>query len=293
MVFVNDVIWPGIVAGSMYALVALGINVVERVTKVVNFAYAGFVLWAPLGVLILVRQFSVPVPLAFVLSTLGVVAIALVEERIAVRPFLRRSTAMPWLLSTLAVGLILERLANYQFAGQAQNFPHNVGRRGFELWGVQTSRTQILVVVASLAIVGVVELASRRTHVGRQLTAVAQDPDGAASIGISVTRASSTVMAASAVIASITGYLAAPSLQVAPVSLGLPLLFNGFVAAAIGGMGSIPGSLAGGLALGIVLQFASANFGANFLNITLFGTLLVVYLIRPQGLFGHKVMRTV
>ena len=59
MVFVTGVVWPGIVAGSMYALVALAINVVERVTEVVNFAYAGFVLWAPLGVLILVRQFSV------------------------------------------------------------------------------------------------------------------------------------------------------------------------------------------------------------------------------------------
>ncbi len=96
MEFINDVVWPGLVAGSLYALTALGINVVGRVTKVVNFAYAGFVLWAPLGVLLLVRQHGVPVPLAFVLATIGVVAIALIEERIAIRPFLRRSTAMPW-----------------------------------------------------------------------------------------------------------------------------------------------------------------------------------------------------
>lgn len=293
MKFVNDVFWPGLVSGSLYALTALGINIVERVTKVVNFAFAGFVLWAPLGVLLLVRQQHVPVPLAFVLATLGVVVIALVEERIAIRPFLRRTTAMPWLLSTLAVGLVLERLAYYQFSGQPQSFVHNFGRRGMKVLGVQTSRSQIAIVAAGLIIVPMVGMLSRRTQLGRQLTAVAQDPDGAASIGISVVTASRIVMAISGVIAALTGFLAAPSLQVAPVALGLPLLFNGFVAAAIGGIGNLHGSLVGGLALGFVLQFASAHVGANYLNATLFGTLLVVYLIRPQGLFGDKALRLV
>jgi branched-chain amino acid transport system permease protein len=191
------------------------------------------------------------------------------------------------------VGLILERIAYYQFSGQPQAFVHNFGRRGMTLLGVQTSRSQIAIVIAGLTIVPLVATLSRRTRVGRQLTAVAQDPDGAASIGISMITASRIVMALSGVIAALTGFLAAPSLQVAPVALGLPLLFNGFVAAAIGGIGNLHGSLIGGLSLGLVLQFASAHVGANYLNGVLFGTLLVVYLIRPQGVLGDKALRTV
>ncbi|MBL7499481.1 branched-chain amino acid ABC transporter permease [Frankia sp. CNm7] len=292
MNFVNDVVWPGLVSGSLFALVALGINMVERVTKVVNFAHAQLIYWAPLATLLLTRQFDVPVALAFVLATLGVVAAALVEERVAIRPFLRRGSALPWILSTLAVGTLLERAAYYQFSGEPQAFTYNLGQGPIDLAGIRTTGSEITIIVVALVLVGAVTLFWRSTLLGRRLNAVAEDLDGATSVGISAARASQLVMVGSGLVAAVTGFVAAPSLQVGP-SLGLSLLFNGFVAAAIGGIGSLPGSLLGGLSLGLLLQFANVHFGTVAINAVLFGTLLVVYLVRPQGLFGDRVLRSV
>ncbi|OHV41345.1 MULTISPECIES: branched-chain amino acid ABC transporter permease [Pseudofrankia] len=292
MDFVNDVVWPGLVSGSLFALVALGINMVERVTKVVNFAHAQLIYWAPLATLLLARQFHLPVALAFVLATVGVVAASLVEERVAIRPFLRRGAALPWILSTLAVGTLLERAAHYQFSGEPQAFTYNFGQGPVDLFGIRTTGAEIAIIVVALVLVGVVSLLWRMTLLGRRLHAVAEDLDGATSVGISAARASQLVMAGSALVAAVTGFVAAPSLQVGP-SLGLTLLFNGFVAAAIGGIGSLHGSLVGGLVLGFLLQYANANFGTLALNSVLFGTLLVVYLVRPQGLFGDRALRSV
>ena len=292
MDFVNDVVWPGLVSGSLFALVALGINVVERVTKIVNFAHAQFIYWAPLATLLLVRQFDVPVALAFILATAGVVAAALVEERIAIRPFLRRSSALPWILSTLAVGTLLERAAHYQFAGEPQAFTYNFGQGPVDLFGIRTTGSEIAIIVVAVLLVAAVTLLWRLTLLGRRLNAVAEDIDGATSVGISVARASQIAMVGSALIAAVTGFVAAPSMQVGP-SLGLSLLFNGFVAAAIGGIGSLHGSLIGGLVLGLLLQLANAHLGTVALNAVLFGTLLLVYLVRPQGLFGDRALRSV
>jgi branched-chain amino acid transport system permease protein len=156
--FVNDVLWPGIVSGSLFALVALGINMTERVTKIVNFAHAQFIYWAPLGTLLLAKQFGLPVALSFILATLGVLIVALVEERIAIRPFLRRGSALPWILSTLAVGTLLERAAYYQFDGEPQAFTYNFGQGPIDVLGVRTTAAEITIVVVALLLVGLVTL---------------------------------------------------------------------------------------------------------------------------------------
>jgi len=290
--FVNEVMWPGLVSGSLYALVALGINVVERVTKLVNFAHAQLILWAPLSVLLLTRQFHVPAAIAFFLATGFVVGLALAEERIAMRPFVGRSNAMPWVLSTLAIGLLLERAASYQFGGQPQSFPHNVGTRAVSWGELRIAPSEVAVVSTALTAVVAVGLLMTHTAVGKRLAAVADDPDGATSVGISAATASRVAAAIAAVVAAITGFIAAPTQQVGS-ALGLGLLFNGFVAAAIGGIGSLKGTLPGGLLLGLLLSWANANLGPRTLNSILFGALLVVYLIRPQGLFGTRALRSV
>jgi branched-chain amino acid transport system permease protein len=290
--FVNDVLWPGLVSGTLFALVALGINIVERVGKVVNFAHAQLVYWAPLGTLLLTHRLHVPVALAFVLAAIGVVAVALVEERIAIRPFLGRGAALPWILSTLAIGTLLERAAEGQFSGEPQAFTYNLGQNPLDLGGIHTTAAEVTIIVVSVVLVTAVSLLWRLTLLGRRLHAVSEDLDGAASVGISAARASQIAMGVSGLIAAITGFVAAPALQVGP-SLGLNLLFNGFVAAAIGGIGNLPGSLVGGIVLGVLLQYASADIGSLSVNAVLFGALLVVYLVRPQGLFGDRALRSV
>ncbi|HEY3737935.1 MAG TPA: branched-chain amino acid ABC transporter permease, partial [Jatrophihabitans sp.] len=273
-------------------LVALGVNVSVRVTNMVNFGYASFILWGPLAVLVLNQQFHVPLAFAFLLSLVGVLICSLLVERVALRPFLGSGSALPWMLSTLAVGTVLERFAEYQFGGEPQPFTHNFGLSTITVLGIHTNWVEIATVLVGIVFSVLIVLYMAKTVRGRKLNAVAQDPDGAAMIGISVRRASQEATIIVAVIAVVIGWIAAPSLQVGS-SLGLTLLFTGFVAAALGGFASITGSWVGGVLLGLVLQLGNDQLGPNYINVLLFGTLLVVYLVRPQGLFGDRTIRSV
>jgi len=121
---------------------------------------------------------------------------------------------------------------------------------------------------------------------------MAEDVDGAEAIGISRARASQTAMTLSILVAAVTGILVASTQLVTP-SLGLTYTFYGFVATAMGGMGSVAGALVGGLVVGVVSQSAAVYFDGLFVNLVVFGLLLVVYVVRPHGLFGRATVREV
>jgi branched-chain amino acid transport system permease protein len=124
------------------------------------------------------------------------------------------------------------------------------------------------------------------------LAAVSDDPSGAAVIGISARRASQLAALLAAVIAFGAGIVSAPELQIYP-SLGLTLMFSGFIAVAMGGVGSIGGGLAGGMLVGLVTQVISVYLSPTWINIFLFLGLLSIYMIRSEGLFGRAAVRLV
>lgn len=290
--FANDILIPSLVAGALYGLVATGFNVLERTTGVLNFAHGNLITWAPLATVFFVQRFAVTAVVAFFLAVLSVVVLALVEERIAIRPFVQSGRALPWILSTLGFGVILTQLSVLPFAGVAQAFPWHLGYAPLDVGGFQFPPVGLTVISAAVLVGSAISAFYRMTGVGRQLEAVAEDIDGARAIGIHVRRMSQLAAVIAAIVAVITGWVVAPILQVFP-ELGLLLTFNGFVAAAIGGIGSIEGGLVGGLAVGVLIQTATVYGGSVWVNPALFGALLVVYLVRPTGLLGRRAERLV
>lgn len=288
----NTLLIPALVAGATYALVATGFNVLERTTGVLNFAHGNLITWAPLGVLMLAVNYELPVVVAFVLSALLLLVMALVEERIAIRPFIQSHQALPWVLTTLGVGIILTELSVIPFQGEIQSFRWHLGYEAIEFGGIQVTPVALTVIVTALVTVGALSLLYRRTRLGRMLEAVAEDLDGAEAIGISARRMSQLAAALAGLVALVTGWVVAPIFLVDP-DLGLRLTFTGFVAAAIGGLGSLGGGLIGGLVVGLVIQSSSVYLGSLWVNPALFGILLAVYLIRPTGLFGKRAVRLV
>src|SRR4051812_909215 len=108
--FLQSVVVPGLSAGALYALIAIGFTVMFRVTGVLNFAHGNLIMLAPLGVLVANDKWGLPVAVAYVLATTATVLIALVEERMAIRPFLHAGSALPWIVSTLGVSVVLAEL---------------------------------------------------------------------------------------------------------------------------------------------------------------------------------------
>lgn len=288
----NELIVPAIVQGALFTLIAVGINIMFPVTGIVNFAYGDLMAWGPLGVLIGVDKFHWPLGVAIVGSAVFVFALALVEERIAIRPFLHSTSALPWILSTLAVSLILEQLATLPYSGNPQVFPFNVGLGPLHIGPIDTTPVGVLIVgTAVVAYVGMLGL-WRHTRLGRRLQAISEDASGAQAIGISMRRASQVACLLAAVVAFATGIVAAPIQQVYP-GLGLNILFNGFIGVAVGGFGSLSGSAVGGLFVGFASQAVAVYLGPTWVNTMLFTGLLLVFLIRPQGLFGRAQVRVV
>ena len=290
--FINVFLVPALFSSAVYALVATGFNVGVRTTGVFNFAHGNLVTSAPLVVLVITSYLGWPTVLAFVGSFVVVMVIALLAERIAIRPFMHSGHSLPWILSTFGVGIVLTTASALPFSGDPKRFPYHVGLTPWNINGVLLTPVQALTMVTAVVTVLAVSLFYARTSLGRQLEAVAEDLDGAQSIGIDPPRMSMISMAIAAGLAVVTGWLVAPVLGVSP-QLGLTITFSGFIAVAVGGVGSIIGGVVGAAVVGFVSQVATVWVGSAATNALLFGCLFLVYMTRPTGLFGTIKARAV
>jgi branched-chain amino acid transport system permease protein len=288
----NDIVVPGVAVGAIYALVALGFAVLQRTTGVLNFAHGELIIAGPIVVLAATRLWHLPLAAAMLLAAAAVIGAALVEERLAIRPFLRVHNGLPWIQSTLGTSVILAQLLAEPFGGQSVAYSYGADTEKISLGPVRISPAELVLIAAPVVLALLLGLLYTRTRVGRMLRAVSEDVDGAAAIGISPARMSQLAAALAGVVALVSGLVIAPTELVSP-GLGLAYLFNGFVAAALGGLGDLRGALLGGLVVGLVVQIADAYVGSLLINLVMFAVLLLVYLVRPFGVFGVTGARTV
>lgn len=287
----QSVVVPGLADGAIYGLVAVAFATLFSTTGVINFAHGQLVMLMPMAALVALGA-GLPAWLAYVVALVVMVVAALAIEWSAVRPFVQSGQSVSWLLSTLGVSVVLQELLAVPYDGEARNFKHGISSTRFEVAGIGISPAEIAAVVALFVVAGLLALFYRRTRVGLELRAIADDLDGAQAIGISRARASQLAMILSVLVAAVTGILVASTQPVTP-SLGLNYTFYGFVATAMGGMGSIGGALVGGLIVGIASQAAGVYVGSLVVNVGVFVLLLAVYLVRPHGFFGAAPVRAV
>jgi branched-chain amino acid transport system permease protein len=221
-----------------------------------------------------------------------VLGTGLVEERIAIRPFMQSGHALTWILSTLGFSVVLSELMAIPYQGQTVAFPWGVSAKAHAIAGVSYSWADVITLVTFISLVAVLSILKTRTVTGLRLLAVSQDKLGAASLGISPAAASRVAVSIASVIAMATGVLVVSTQLVTP-GVGLTVLFNGFIAAAVGGLDSIAGTLVGAFVVGVVGQAISVYVNGQYMNSVLFSVLLVVCLFRPNGILGRVSVRSV
>lgn len=270
--------------GCVYALIAMGLTIIYSATKVINFAQGEyFILGAALAYqLAAVEHFPLWLTVGGVVA--GGAVLGVVSERAIMLPVLRSGMHYAWIISTLAVALILESVYEKVFSSAVLH-PDPYVSGSVQVLGASVAWQVLFVIGAAFAVMVAYEQFLGRTAYGRAIRATAHDPETASSLGIGVRWVILASFVFSAVITSIAGLLVSPILLISPGD-GLTYTINGFVAMVIGGLGSSRGSIAGGLIVGLLNALVVNLFNPNFGEIVIVSILALILIIRPTGLFG-------
>jgi branched-chain amino acid transport system permease protein len=269
----------GLAIGGIYALVALGFHIMWSAAKAVNFAHGDTLMLG--GVLaVLGVDAGLPLWLACLLAIVAGGVFGVLLERFAVRPFTGSNTSIGWMLTTIAVGIMVESLATMQFGGFSRPLPSPGIERAVNIFGAGVYPQELAIpCIALLAMFGFRAL-QQRTLIGRAMQAVSHNRQAAALMGIDVNRVVAFSFALAALFGAGAGVLVAPVVQ-ASATMGTLLGLKGFAVAIIGGITSAPGVVIAGLGFGIVEKFVEGYISTAAREIVGFGSMIVVLLIFP------------
>lgn len=278
----------GIALGGLYAMAAIIYNVMFSSSKVLSLTTGHLVMIGGVGGAYLISVLGLNVLLGIALVIVFGAVCGAVTEIVAVRRTLAKPDDHLWLLSTLALATIAQQLVALWWGTEPRPFPRLLP---LELSGFAHQKYWLPVIVAAIMAIGI-GLFSRRTILGKSLCALAEDELAARARGINTGRLRLFSYMLAGALGAIAG-LAAGQITFAYFGLGLTLTLNGFVALALGGIGSNVGALLGGLILGLVSAFGSYFFGGEFQNSLSIGLLILFLIVRPQGLLGSRQLRQV
>ncbi|WP_442581098.1 branched-chain amino acid ABC transporter permease [Mesorhizobium sp. ASY16-5R] len=287
MTFVLTLVIAGLSVGSIYALIAITLNLTFWTTKTVNFGQGAVLMLSTMGTAFL-AQSGVPWLAGLLGISLSAMAMIL-AERISVRPALRISGSMGWAVSTLGFGICIQGIVSKYLGAQAVAFPDVVlsATTFVNVFGLRIGAQYLVILAFSITTIIALDLLLKRTVWGSVVRAVAQDRELASVFGIPVARVVTISFALSGALAGIAGILTAQIIGTVDPAFGFSLLISGFVAGVIGGFGSNWGALVGGLLIGVIEQlvggFVSAAAGHG-LSLAL---LMIVLAFRPHGLLGR------
>lgn len=283
------VIVSGLAIGMLYAAVALVYNVMFSTSKVLSVT-TGHI--AMLGG-VFGAWFMTGLHLHWIVGLAGALAVGALfgglTELLAIRRVLNRSDEHLWLLSTLALATMTQQAVGLWWGTEPRRFPRVIPQDF--TGGAWDQKFWLPIGVMVLAALGL-ELFYRRTMWGKLFQATSEDAFAARARGISTDQVRMMSYAIAGALGGLGGF-AAGQLTFAYFALGLTLTLNGFIAIAVGGLGSSVGALVGGLALGLLSAFATYWFGGEFQQTIAVGVLMIVLLVRPEGLFGARGTRAV
>jgi branched-chain amino acid transport system permease protein len=311
----------GLALGGIYALVALGYTMVYGVLQLINFAHSEVFMYGTFAMAWTVTfvhgTSSTSQSLGSTVGLLGLcvvtamitsAAVALLVERLAYRPLIRRgSPKLVILISAIGASFSLaelmglrdrvagwfgldDKLSNY--VAQARNTysspitvdPHKV----FDLFGYGVKDVDILVIAAALLMMFALDVFVRRTRLGRGIRAVAQDPEAAALMGVNSTRVIRTTFLIGGLMAGVAATLYMVRIGTTRNDAGFLIGIKAFTAAVMGGIGNLRGALVGGLLLGVMQNWGAALFGSQWQDVVAFALLVILLLVRPTGILGES-----
>ncbi len=277
----------GVMLGLNYALIALGLSLIFGIMRIVNFAHGEMYMLGGYVVYFLTGQLGVnffPALIAVVII-IGILGILL--EKLLFRPLMTRpKEALTSMIAAVGLAWVLQMLAVIFFGELDRNVP-SAFKGIIHMGGVVITKERLATIIIGVCLIILLNLFLLKTKTGKAIRAIAQDKEAAALQGVQVGKISALSFGIGCAIAGIAGALMAPIFSINPF-LGGEVILKAFLVVILGGMGSIPGAVLGGLVLGFIESFGSLFFTVPTVSVITFVLIIVLLIVKPQGLLGHE-----
>ena len=313
----------GLTAGSLYAVVALGYTMVYGIIQLINFAHGEVVMIGAMVAFTVISALApagMPPLVVVLLGTAAAVPVCMLVgysmERLAYRP-LRRAPRLAPLITAIGVSIVLQHLALLVWSRNVLAFPQIIQTRSFGFFGATITNVQISIIAVCVAMMAGLAWLVYRTRLGTAMRATAQNPQIAGLMGVDINRVIAATFLIGAALGAVAGVLFGTYYGVAQYTMGSILGLKAFCAAVLGGIGNIPGAMLGGVVLGLVEALGAGYigdftdlcsyavlaraleeqcagggnfilFGSNYQDVFAFLVLVLVLVLRPQGLLGER-----
>jgi len=285
MDLIPQYIFNGLVVGSSYALIAVGLTAIFGLMEIANFAHGQFYMLGAFFAYTLTRLLGLDFWTGLVGSVMGVMIVGIVLERTLFR-ILRGASLSSSVLATIALSIFLENLALNVWGPRPQKIPTPFETGSIEFAGVFTTPERLLMLAVTVVIVILLHVGLRHTQTGKAIRATFQQREAAALVGIDIDRLYTLTFAIGAGVAGLAGVLLGTIFVVQPAMGGIATL-KAFIVVTLGGISSFAGGIAGGLLLGLAESFG-AIISPAYKDAVGFILVLLVLLYKPDGLFGKR-----
>ena len=283
---IQQFIVSGIAIGSVYSLIALGFQITYAVSQTMNFSQGTSVMLGAVICYWLNITWGWHIAIALPLSLICCAIFGFIVERIAVRPFAVNGSNS-WLLTTIALGIILENLTMLTFGKEVRAYPSPLVQTPVNILGFGIFPLELLTPVVAIAIALLLRLTFTRTLWGKAFTAVSENPDAAKIMGINVEGLISFSFILSTVLAGVAGILIAPIYNVS-AGMGTLLGLKAFATAIVGGLNSPWGIAIAGIFYGITESLAVGYLGGSYRDIVGFSIVILTLILKPKLLVGDR-----
>ena len=265
----------GLSLGSIYALIALGYTMVYGIIKLINFAHGDIYMIGAFIGLYCGKNLGLSLLPTLIISMIGAALCGVIIEKVAYKP-LRNSPRITLLITAIGISLLLENGMKLAVGSSPKAFPKLLSTEVIKLGSLSIETSKILMLVVSIMLVVFLQFIVFKTKIGKAMRAASYDIEAASLMGINVNNIISITFAIGSALAGAAGVLVSLAFKVVEPYMGMIPGLKAFIAAVLGGIGSIPGALIGGLLIGLT-------------DAIVFAILIIILLVKPSGLLGIKI----
>jgi branched-chain amino acid transport system permease protein len=275
----------GLVIGSNYVLIALGLSLIFGILEIPHFAHGSIAMMGGYFSYILVSQLGMGLFVSMAVSMVLAALLGIIIERLAYRP-VKKAPPINAFIIALGLLMVIDNLATIIFGPDQIIIPTEYSQV-FSFGGINVARLRIYLLICSVVLIVLLYLFINRTKYGKAIRAVAQNSEASTIVGINTNRITTLVFGLGSALAASAGVFMGALFALYP-TMGGHSVMKGFAVLILGGLGSFPGAIIGGMLIGVTESIGSSIFSSSYKDIFAFVIMIVVLMFRPQGLFGGK-----